>query len=213
MHARYAADEPPVLQGVSLRLDPGRRVALVGPSGAGKTTVANMLLRFLDPDSGAVTIAGRDIREYRQEDVRRAIAVAGQDSYLFSTSIIENVRFARPEATERRDRGRPPPGRDLGVDRRPARTAGTLRSASAAASSPAGSGSGSPSPARCSPTRRVLVLDEPTAHLDQPTAEALMDDVLAAAGGRAVLLITHRPEGLEHMDEIAVLENGVVCAQ
>ena len=59
----------------------------------------------------------------------------------------------------------------------------------------------------------LLVLDEPTAHLDQPTAQALMDDVLAAAGGRAVLVITHRPEGLEQMDEIAVLENGVVCAQ
>src|SRR5204862_3380577 len=100
VRARYAPGERPALDGVSLRIEPGRRVALVGPSGAGKTTVANLLLRFLDPEAGRVTLAGRDLREYRQEDVRRAIALAGQESYLFSTSIRENVRLARPEATD-----------------------------------------------------------------------------------------------------------------
>ena len=69
-------DEPPVLEGAHLRLDPGRRVALVGASGAGKTTVVNLLLRFLDPERGRITLDGRDLREYRQEDVRRSIAVA-----------------------------------------------------------------------------------------------------------------------------------------
>ena len=90
----------PALDSVSLRLEPGRRIALVGPSGAGKTTVANLLLRFIDPEAGRVTLAGRDLRDYSQEDVRRAIAVAGQDSYLFSTSIYENVRLARPDAAD-----------------------------------------------------------------------------------------------------------------
>jgi ATP-binding cassette, subfamily C, bacterial CydCD len=71
-----------------------------GPSGSRKTTIVNLLVRFLDPEDGRVTLGGRDPREYRQEDVRRAIAVAGQDSHLFSTTIRENVRLARPDASD-----------------------------------------------------------------------------------------------------------------
>ena len=100
VRARYGNGEQPVLDGLDLRLDPGRRVALVGPSGAGKTTVANLLVRFLDPEAGRVTLDGRDLRDFRQEDVRGAIAVAGQDSHLFSISIRENVRLGRPAATD-----------------------------------------------------------------------------------------------------------------
>ena len=96
----YSPDGPPVLDDASLRLDPGCRVALVGESGAGKTTVTNLLLRFLDPDRGRVTIGGRDFRDLRQEDVRRTIAVAGQDAHLFSTSIRENLLIGRPDATD-----------------------------------------------------------------------------------------------------------------
>ena len=83
-----------------LQLESSRVESLVRPSGAGKTTVVNLLLRFLDPVAGRVTLGDHDLREYRQEDVRRALAVAGQDSYLFSTSIRENVRLGRPEATD-----------------------------------------------------------------------------------------------------------------
>jgi ATP-binding cassette, subfamily C, bacterial CydC len=98
--ARYRHVEEPALSEVDLRLDPGGRVALAGPSGAGKTTVTNLLLRFLDPEEGRVTIDGRDLRDYRQEDVRRTFALAGQEAHLFNSSIRANLLLARPEATD-----------------------------------------------------------------------------------------------------------------
>jgi ATP-binding cassette, subfamily C, bacterial CydC len=201
VRARYAPGERAVLDGVSLRLEPGCRVALVGPSGAGKTTVVNLLMRFLDPEAGRVTIAGRDLRAYRQEDVRRAIAVSGQDSHLFSASIRENVRLARPEASDsdvvtalRRARlwewvAGLPDGLDTGVGEEGRELSGGQRQRLVLARALL---VGAP----------VLVLDEPTAHLDPRTARALVHDVFAAAGDRSVLLITHRPEGLELVDEI-----------
>src|SRR5262249_54431197 len=92
VRARYDPSEAPASEHVDLRLEAGRRIALVGPSGAGKTTVVNLLVRFLDPEGGRVTLDGRDVRAYRQEDLRRAIVVAGQDSHVFSTTIRANVR-------------------------------------------------------------------------------------------------------------------------
>ena len=194
----------PGLRGLDLRLDPGRKVALVGPSGAGKSTVANLLLRFLDPDGGRVTVDGHDLREYRQEDVRRTVAVAAQDAHLFSTSIRENVKLARPEATDaelvdalRRAKlwdwvRSLPDGIDTMVGEEGRELSGGQRQ-------------------RVSIARAlladapVLVLDEPTAHLDPGTAEALVADALAAADDRSVLLITHRPEGLDLVDEVVSL--------
>ena len=98
MTARYAAGEEPALSGFDLRLEPGRRIALVGPSGAGKTTVVNLLLRFLDPEEGRVMIAGRDAREYRQEDIRALFALAGQDAHVFNSTIRANLA-SRPSQT------------------------------------------------------------------------------------------------------------------
>jgi thiol reductant ABC exporter CydC subunit len=202
--ARYAPGEPAALENFDLRLDPGYRVALVGPSGAGKTTTTNLLLRFLDPEAGRITLDGRDLRDYLQEDVRAAIAVAGQDSHLFSTSIRENVRLSRPGASDaeiedalRRARiwewvdGLPDGWHTLvGEEGRELSGGQRQRIVLARALLP-----GAP----------VLVLDEPTAHLDPATAERMIDDVLDAAAGTTVLLITHRPEGLDRMDEIVEL--------
>jgi ABC-type multidrug transport system fused ATPase/permease subunit len=204
VRARYEPDGPPVLDAFDLRLDPGRRLALVGPSGAGKTTVTNLLLRFIDPEEGRLTLAGRDFREYRQEDVRRIVAVAGQDSHLFSASIRDNVRLARPEATDEEieaalraariwdwvsglsqgwDTLVGEEGRELSGGQRQRIVVARALLADAP----------------------VLVLDEPTAHLDTDTAERLLDDVLAATHDRSVLLITHRPEGIEQMDAVVTL--------
>jgi thiol reductant ABC exporter CydC subunit len=205
--ARYPGEQQPALQHFSLRLRPGGRVALVGPSGAGKSTVANLLLRFLDPETGRVTLAGRDLRDYRQEDVRRSVAVAGQDSHLFSTSIRENLRVARPDATDheledalRRARiwdwvEQLPDGMDTSVGEAGRELSGgqmqrVVVARALLADAP------------------LLVLDEPTAHLDHPTASELVRDVFDAAGDRCVLLITHRPEGLELVDEIVTLNGG-----
>jgi ATP-binding cassette, subfamily C, bacterial CydC len=203
--ARYEPDGPPVLRELDLHLPVGRRLALVGESGAGKTTVVNLLLRFLDPEQGRVTLGGRDLRDYRQQDVRNAIAVAGQDAHLFSASIRENVRLARPQASDAEieralERARIwqwvkalPDGWDTLVGEEGRALSGGQRQRITLARA-------------LLADAPVLVLDEPTAHLDSQTAQELMRDVFAAAQGKTVLFITHRPEGLDLVDDTVVLD-------
>jgi thiol reductant ABC exporter CydC subunit len=206
VRVRYGPDEQPALDNFSLRLEPGTRIVLLGRSGAGKTTVARLLLRFVDPERGRVTLGGEDLRCYRQEDVRRAIAMAGQDAHLFSTTIRDNLRLGKPSARDedllealRAARllewvERLPDGLDTLVGEEGRELSGGQRQRLVLA--------------RALLTEApLLVLDEPTAHLDSPTAKRLVQDLFANAGERCVLLITHRPEGLELADEVVVLRS------
>jgi len=164
----------------------------------------------LDPEEGRVTLAGRDLREYRQEDIRRAMAVAGQDSHLFSTTIRENVALGRPGASDEEIEaalGRArildwvwslPDGWDTLVGEEGRELSGGQRQRLVVARA-------------LLADAPVLVLDEPTAHLDPATASQLIDDVLEANSSRTTLLITHRSEGLERMDEVVTLESGVLA--
>lgn len=206
---RYGPDEPWALDGIDLELNPGQRVALVGPSGAGKTSLAQVLVRFRDLDGGCACLAGHDLREYAADDLRQVIGLATQDAHLFNTSIRENVRLARPTASDveivaalRRARvwdwvQSLPRGWDTPVGESGVQVSGGQRQRLALARA-------------LLADFPVVIFDEPTANLDPATADALMADLLAAVEGRATLLITHRLAGLESVDEIVVLDHGRV---
>ena len=202
--ARYAGNDRPTFRRLDLQLEPGSHVALLGPTGSGKTTITRLLLRFLDPEEGRVTIAGHDLREYRQEDVRRVFALAGQDAHVFHATIRANVALGRPEATDGelwdalyRVRlgswaATLPKGLDTLVGEDGTELSGGQRQRLTLARA-------------LLADAQVLILDEPTAHVDPETAEELVRDIFAAAGRRTVLLITHRPEGLGHADRVLEL--------
>ncbi len=207
---RYAPDGPLAIDGVSLDLPPGRRVALVGPNGAGKSTLVSVLLRFRELDGGSATLNGVDLAAFAGDDVRTVIGGCPQDPHLFDASIEENLRIADPAVSGEALRTvLRQVGLDDWVDRLPeglatrvgpdgARVSGGQRQrialARALLADPA-----------------VLILDEPTAHLDAGSRRQVMADVLAVTRGRCTLLITHDLDGLAQVDEIVVLDRGRVA--
>ena len=207
--ARHDGQERDALGGFDLTLEQGRRIAVVGPSGAGKTTLAQVLLRFLDADGGSYTLGGTDAYALDGDDVRRMVGLCAQDAHLFDSSVRENLLLARRNADEAelRDalaRARLldwadglPDGLGTLVGEHGARLSGGQRQRLALARA-------------LLADFPVLVLDEPAEHLDLPTADALTADLLAATEGRTTLLITHRLAGLEAVDEVIVLVEGHV---
>ena len=209
VQVRYEPDGPLALDGLDLDLPPGRRVALIGPSGAGKSTAAAVLLRFRDPAGGTVTLNGADLASYAADEVRTVIGGCAQDPHIFDATVRDNLRLGRAGASDdelaaaaARARLLPwinslPLGWDTRVGTHGAAMSGGERQrlalARALLADPA-----------------VLILDEPTAHLDPEARAALTADVLALTAGRATLFITHEMEGLDQVDEIIVLDHGKV---
>ncbi|QHC26505.1 thiol reductant ABC exporter subunit CydD [Streptomyces sp. GS7] len=210
--ARHAGQDRPALDGVGFTLPAGRRLAVVGPSGSGKTTLAQLLLRFLDRESGTYTLAGTDAGVLDGDAVRRMVGLCAQDAHIFDSSLRENLRLARRDP----DRG-PADDRDLWDALRRARLADWVRGLPDGLDTMVGEHG-----ARLSGGQRqrlalaralladfpVLVLDEPAEHLDLATADALTADLLAATEGRTTVLITHRLTGLDAVDEVLVLDRG-----
>jgi ATP-binding cassette subfamily C protein CydC len=203
----YPGAQRPALNGIDLQWPEGAKIALLGPTGAGKTTLVNLLLRFWPPDRGRITLGGTDIAALGGEEVRRQIAVVSQHTHLFSGTIRENLLLADPAASQQR----------LEQACRSAEIHGFIAAQPEGYETQVGE-SGvalSGGQARRLAIARallndapILMLDEPTEGLDGPTAQALMETLNRLMTGRSVLLITHRTEGLGHMDQIWVLDDG-----
>jgi ATP-binding cassette subfamily C protein CydCD len=166
-----------------------------------------LLLRFVDPEKGTVRLGGVDLPRLALDDVRRTVGLVDDDPHVFATTVAENIRLARPDATDE----------EVDAALRGAGLGGWLTGLADGLATRLGDGASAVSGgerARLAVARslladqRVLVLDEPTAHLDHATAEQLAAQVLEGGGDRAVVWITHEPVGLEHLDEIIHLPAG-----
>jgi ATP-binding cassette subfamily C protein CydCD len=199
----------PVLRGLEVRLGPGHRLGVVGPSGSGKSTLAALLVRFLDPTSGRIRADGVELAHLSLDDVHRRMVLVDDDPYVFSSTVLENVRLARPDASRE----------DVEAALRAVSLGAWLDDLPAGLDSFLGDGHASVSGgerarlglARAVLSRpRVLVLDEPTAHLDAVTAREVARDLLRVTHGLGLVWVTHDRIGLEHMD--TVLDLGTVPA-
>ena len=206
---RYQPGARPALDGMDLDLPPGRRIALVGPNGAGKSTVASVLLRFADLTGGTATLNGHDLASYTADDVRARISGCAQDPHIFDASLKDNLKLARPEATD--EQLADAAGRAGLLDWIESLPLGFQTPAGAHGTALSGGQRQRLALARALlADPAVLILDEPTAHLDPDARQALTRDLLAATAGRATLLITHDLDGLDLLDQIIVLSDGKV---
>jgi ABC-type multidrug transport system fused ATPase/permease subunit len=205
----YPGIRAPALRDVSLSLPAGRTLALVGPSGAGKTTLAHLLMRFWDPDSGAVRLDGRDLKDWRLDDLRGRIALVAQDTYLFNDTIRGNILIARPEASEAEVDAAVsraaledfvaalPDGLDTQVGERGTRLSGGQRQRIAIARA-------------FLKDAPVLILDEATSHLDALNEQAVRRALNELMADRTTVVVAHRLSTVRDADRIVVMEDGRV---
>ena len=199
----------PVLDRASLTIPAGERVAIVGASGGGKSTIADLLVRQLDPTAGRILLDGHDLRDLRLGDLRRHIVVVDQDPFIFNTSVAENIRYARPDASAADVAaaaraagladllGRMPQGLDTPVgERGRALSAGERQRVAIARAFLA-------DPA-------VLVLDEATGAIDPATEAQVMSGYEAVMRGRTTIVISHRLQPARRADRVVVLHRGAI---
>ena len=196
-----------MLHGIDLLVPPGGCLALVGESGGGKSTLAKLIARFYDPDDGAVLVDGIDLRTVKLRAYRRQLGVVLQDPFLFAGTIADNIRFARPEAS---DEDVERTAAAIGVDRVVARFEGGLdhhvREGGAGLS--AGERQLISIARALLADPRILILDEATSNIDRPT-EILIERALdRLLHGRTSVIIAHRLATVRRADEIVVVEHG-----
>lgn len=202
----------PVLRNLTLHIEPGEVMAIVGPTGAGKSTFASLVPRLFDPQQGRVLLAGQDVAASQLQSVRRCVALVPQETLLLPTTIFQNIAWGKPGASIEEVRAAAvvagaaefiealPEGYDTVIGERGATLSGGQRQ-------------------RLSIARAVLkdapvlILDEPTASLDAETEASVMAALTRASGGRTCIIVAHRLSSLRHADRIIVLERGQVAEQ
>jgi ATP-binding cassette subfamily B protein len=204
---QYEGSETPVLDNLSLKLNAGKRIAIVGPSGSGKSTLLNLVLRLYQPDEGRLTIDGVDVRRVTLESLRGSMAIVFQENMLFNMSIRENIRLGKEGASDEEveEAARKaeihqyimslPQKYDTPVGERGDTLSGGQRQRIAIARAVIRNPS-------------VLLLDEATSALDQTTEAAINRTLLKVAEGRTMIWSTHRLTSVVEMDEIIVISNG-----
>ena len=205
---RYVEDEP-VLDHVSFEIEPGQTVAIVGPTGAGKSTIVNLLLRLYDPQEGSVLIDGRDVRHLTRNSLRQAIGIVPQDTFLFSDSLMENIRYGRLDATDEdviaaatmanvaTFVSRLPEGYETELGERGSRLSQGNRQLVAIARA-------------ILKDPRVLVLDEATSSVDTRTEVLIQRALERLMSNRTSLVIAHRLSTIRHADVILVIDGGQI---
>ncbi|MGW8990957.1 ABC transporter ATP-binding protein/permease [Streptomyces zhihengii] len=209
VHFSYPGAPAPALDGVSFTAPAGRTTAIVGPSGAGKSTLLALLLRHYDPDEGRISVHGRRTTEYSLDALRQSIAVVSQHTYLFHATIADNLRMARPQAT---DEDLTTAARAAGVhDEIAALPAGYSTVLGERGATLSGGQRQRLALARALLTQApVLVLDEATSAVDERREADIVRELRNAAGNRTILVIAHRLAAVRNADHIVVLNTGRV---